>query len=141
MLYPALQKAGFATGTYGAHANDGFALQDARITNAVRCVPPENKPTGVEIANCRPFLADEIAAMPNVSAVLSLGLVSHRQVVSVLKARQADHPFAHGAVHRIGRLALYDSYHCSRYNMNTGRLTIPMFDAVFVQIASALARG
>ncbi|MCA8906538.1 MAG: uracil-DNA glycosylase [Rhodospirillaceae bacterium] len=138
VLYPALQAAGFAKGTYGADPADGFRLVDARITNAVRCVPPENKPTGAEAVACRPFLAAEIAAMPNLAAVLCLGLVSHKQVLAALGRRQAAVPFRHGEAYDLGGFRLYDSYHCSRYNMNTGRLTTAMFAEVFGRIAADL---
>ncbi|MCB9957678.1 MAG: uracil-DNA glycosylase [Rhodospirillaceae bacterium] len=138
VLYPALKAAGFAEGSYGAHPADGFRLVGARITNAVRCVPPENKPTGGEALACRPFLAAEIAAMADLAAVLCLGQVSHRQVLAALGRRQADVPFRHGEAYDLGRFRLYDSYHCSRYNMNTGRLTTAMLAAVLDRIAADL---
>ena len=128
LLYRTLAKFGFSKGTYGANAVDGFTLKGARVTNAVRCVPPENKPTGSEIAACRPFLAAEIAAMPRLKAVLALGTVAHDSVLAAEGARKSAHRFAHGARVRLpsGRWLL-DSYHCSRYNTNTGRLTEAMF--------------
>lgn len=134
LLYPTLLKFGFARGEFKARADDGLELVDARITNAVRCVPPENKPTGPEINTCRPFLVDEIAAMPNLKVILSLGLVSHNSVLKTLGAKISAHKFAHGAVHEIGELKVIDSYHCSRYNTNTGRLTTQMFEDVFEKI-------
>ncbi len=128
LLYPTLRDLGLATGTYEARSDDGLTLREARVTNAVRCVPPENKPTGAEIRACRPFLADEMAAMPRLAAVLALGRVAHNAVLGALGVRQADCPFGHGTHHALpdGR-ALVDSYHCSRYNTNTGRLTPGMF--------------
>ena len=132
VLYPTLCAVGLANGSYAAEADDGLQLVDCRITNAVRCVPPENKPTGAEEKTCRPFLAAEIARMPNLRAIVALGLVSHRNVVSALGQRPSQFRFAHGAVHDgLGAFRLYDSYHCSRYNMNTGRLTEAMFRSVF----------
>ena len=131
LLYRTLANFGFSNGTYGADAADGLTLDRARITNAVRCVPPENKPTGVEIATCRPFLAAEIAAMPRLKAILALGTVAHDSVLAAEGVRKSAHRFAHGARHRLptGRWLL-DSYHCSRYNTNTGKLTEAMFESV-----------
>jgi uracil-DNA glycosylase family 4 len=128
LLYRTLAKFGFARGIYGADAADGFLLVGARVTNAVRCVPPENKPTGSEIASCRPFLVAEIAAMPRLKALLALGAIAHGSVLAAEGVRKSAHRFAHGARHRLpsGRWLL-DSYHCSRYNTNTGKLTEAMF--------------
>lgn len=98
--------------------------------NAVRCVPPQNKPTPAEIANCRPYLQKAIAALPQLVAILALGRVAHESLLRVFGARLADFPFAHGAQHRLGAQQLFDSYHCSRYNTNTGVLTAEMFKAV-----------
>jgi uracil-DNA glycosylase family 4 len=134
LLYATLLKFGLATGSYGQTPDDGLRLLDCRITNAVRCVPPENKPTPAEIASCRPFLIDEIAAMPNLDTILALGAIAHQTVLATLGGRQAAFPFKHGAVHRLAKLRLADSYHCSRYNTNTGRLTPAMFEAVFTAI-------
>jgi uracil-DNA glycosylase family 4 len=132
LLYPTLTAHGFARGEYGARADDGLTLLDCRITNAVRCVPPQNKPVGKEPANCRPFLAAEIAAMPNLHTVLALGVLAHGAVLAALGLRQNHCKFAHAARHELpGGLTLADSYHCSRYNTNTGRLTPAMFGAVF----------
>src|SRR3546814_3831163 len=103
--------------------DDGLRLFDCRVTNAVRCVPPQNKPTGAEAANCRPFLAGEIAAMQRLRIILCLGSLAHGAVLTTLGARKVLYPFRHGALHRIDGLAVADSYHCSRYNTNTGRLT------------------
>lgn len=130
LLYSTLKQFGFATGTYGARPDDGFALVDCRITNAVRCVPPENKPTPEEITTCRPFLAAALKEMPRVAAVLALGRVAHDSFVLSCAARRAHYPFAHGRAHQIAGLTLFDSYHCSRYNTNTGVLTTDMFHAV-----------
>ncbi len=139
LLYATLAQFGFARGEYGQRPDDGLALVGCRITNAVRCVPPENKPTPAEIANCRPFLAAEIAAMGNLNAILALGAVAHRTVLAALGQRQAAFPFAHGAIHRLDELALADSYHCSRYNTNTGRLSTAMFEAVFESLRGHVA--
>lgn len=132
LLYRTLQELGFAEGAYERRADDGLRLIDCRITNAVRCVPPENKPTTEEIRACRTFLAAEIAAMHRLEAVLALGAVAHGAVLGALNLRRNGYPFAHGAAHRLPNgLTLTDSYHCSRYNTNTGRLTVEMFRAVF----------
>jgi uracil-DNA glycosylase family 4 len=139
LLYQTFLKFGFAKGAYGRHAGDGLRLIDCRVTNAVRCVPPENKPTGAEAKNCRPFLAGEIAAMQNLSVILCLGILSHGAVLTTLGARKALHPFRHGALHDLGSLTVADSYHCSRYNTNTGRLTEAMFEDVFAGIRGRLA--
>ena len=130
LLYASLKRHGLARGTYQARADDGFELVGVRITNAVRCVPPENKPLPVEIGTCRRFLAAEIAAMPNLRAILALGGIAHNSVVSTLALKKKDHGFAHGARHQSGALTILASYHCSRYNTNTGVLTEAMFDAV-----------
>lgn len=137
LLYPSLVKYGFATGTYAADPQDGLRLTGARITNAVRCVPPENKPTGPEQRTCRPFLVDEINAMPNLKAVLALGRIAHDAVVSTLGLRKIDTPFKHGTHHALASgLLLVDSYHCSRYNVNTGVLTEAMFHDVIAGLAA-----
>ncbi len=138
ILYRALITAGLATGEYRARADDGLALHDVMITNAVRCVPPENRPTPAEIARCRPYLRARIESLPRLRTVLALGRIAHESVVVALGGVRARHAFAHGAEHRLGDLALVDSYHCSRYNMNTGRLTEEMFARV---LAQAVARA
>src|SRR5262245_25545975 len=120
LLYATLTAYGFARGTYAARPDDGLQLVDARISNAVRCVPPENKPTGDEIKSCRPFLTATIAEMPKLRAIVALGRVAHDTVCSALGASRTAAPFGHGAAHALGQLRLYDSYHCSRYNTNTG---------------------
>ena len=136
LLYATLLKFGFAQGHYDKRADDGLTLVDCRITNAVRCVPPENRPVGAEITACRPFLADEIAAMPNLSTIVALGAVSHGAVLAALALRKSAYPFGHGMTHALATgQTLADSYHCSRYNTNTGRLTPAMFEAVFAAIA------
>ena len=140
LLYATLIGFGFAQGHYAAHPGDGLTLVDCRITNAVRCVPPQNKPTGAEIAACRPFLTQEMRAMAALKAVLALGRVAHDGAVAALSLRRARHVFAHGASHDLGDgLRLFDSYHCSRYNTNTGRLTAKMFERVFSRIADHIA--
>ncbi len=139
LLYPSLLRFGLAEGAFGARADDGLRLIDCRITNAVRCVPPENKPTTEEIRTCRSFLAAEIAAMPRLGAFLALGTIAHNAILAALGERQSAWQFAHGARHRLPTdQTLYDSYHCSRYNLNTGRLTEAMFHAVLEQIAAAI---
>jgi uracil-DNA glycosylase family 4 len=139
LLYPTLKKFELATGAYASRADDGLRLIDCRISNAVRCVPPENKPEPREIANCNGFLAEEIAAMPRLKAILALGAIAHGAVLAALGERKSAHPFKHGAVHRLGSGALLaDSYHCSRYNTNTGVLTRPMFEAVFIELRGRL---
>lgn len=139
LLYETLSGLGMAQGRYDARADDGLTLTGCRIVNAVRCVPPENKPTSAEIATCRPFLAAELTALPALRVVLALGRVAHDSVVRTVGDRLAAHPFGHGAVHTLtGGRTLIDSYHCSRYNQNTGRLTPAMFREV-MQKAVALA--
>ena len=139
LLYATLGEFGFARGAYGASTSDGLALHDCRITNAVRCVPPQNRPMGAEITACRSFLTAEIAAMSGLRTILALGLVAHGAVLKALGLRAGACRFAHGAVHRLddGR-RLFDSYHCSRLNTNTGRLTPAMFANVFAQIRDTL---
>lgn len=140
LLYRTLRDFGFASGAYDARADDGFRLARARVTNAVRCVPPANKPTGAECAACRPFLAAEIAAMADLRAVLALGQIAHEAVLRALGARPAAFRFRHGARHRLeSGLLVADSYHCSRYNTNTGRLTEAMFRAVVGALADTIA--
>jgi uracil-DNA glycosylase family 4 len=132
LLYGTLKKFGFARGDYAERADDGLQLVDCRITNAVRCVPPENKPEPAEVKSCAKFLAAEIAAMPRLTTILSLGLLSHNATLTVLSQKKSAYPFRHGAVHELaGAPALADSYHCSRYNTNTGVLTAEMFREVF----------
>ena len=140
LLYETLISFGFARGSYGARPDDGLALIDARITNAVRCVPPENKPVTEEIRACNGFLKATLAEMPHLSAVLALGRIAHDAVAIALGLTRARIPFAHGAEHRVsGRIALFDSYHCSRYNTNTGTLTPEMFRAIFAALKAHLS--
>jgi len=140
LLYATLLKFGLARGSYQAKADDGLELLDCRITNAVRCVPPENKPTPEEIATCRDFLAATIKEMPRLNAVLALGRIAHEAFVAASGARRSQFPFGHGRSHKLGALTLVDSYHCSRYNTNTGVLTPQMFHDVVAQ-ARAAARS
>jgi len=138
LLYQTLQHYGFAAGRYEARPDDGLVLLDCRITNAVRCVPPENKPSGLEIANCREFLRNTIAEMVKLRAILALGRIAHDSVLASLGVRSSAAGFGHGRIHPIGDLRLYDSFHCSRLNTNTGRLTPQMFGAVFAEIRAQL---
>ncbi len=136
VLYPMLQKYGLAEGNYGKRANDGFRLVGVRVTNSVRCVPPQNKVTGQEIKACGEYLIQEIRAMPNLRVILTLGSVAHNAVLSVLGYKKAAFKFAHNAEHRLERHNLYmvNSYHTSRYNINTGVLTPQMFEDVIRHI-------
>lgn len=135
LLYDTLIEFGFARGQFEARVDDSLELVDARIINAVRCVPPENKPLPVEIRTCNQFLAAGIAEMPKLAAIVALGRIAHDAVLIALDAKRSKSPFAHGAMHRLdGRPTLFDSYHCSRYNTNTGVLTPAMFRAVFRQV-------
>jgi uracil-DNA glycosylase len=133
LLYATLLKHDLARGVYLESADDGLELHDCAITNAVRCVPPQNKPTPEEIRTCRPFLAALIAAMPQLRAIFALGKIAHDSVCDTLGAKKSAHPFKHGAAYQIGKIALVSSYHCSRYNTNTGVLTEAMFDTVVKQ--------
>lgn len=140
LLYATLLKFGLADGVYAESADDGLLLRNCRITNAVRCVPPENKPTPAEQASCRPFLTAEMGAMTRLRVVLALGSVAHGSVLAACGLRKSAHAFAHGARHRLpGEVLLFDSYHCSRYNTNTGRLTAAMFEDVFRAVVDAVA--
>jgi uracil-DNA glycosylase family 4 len=142
LLYATLIDLGFARGRYTASPEDGLELVDCMITNAVRCVPPENKPTPAEIATCRPFLASRIAAMPRLAVILALGRIAHDSTLAALAQRRSAFPFAHGARHAPRpQLALFDSFHCSRYNTNTGKLTPEMFRAVLEAIRRHLAHA
>ena len=139
LLYATLLKFGLAEGRYDRRPDDGFDLVDCRIVNAVRCVPPQNKPTPAEINTCNGFLKAEIASMPNLRAMLALGAIAHGAALSVLGERKSRYRFAHNAVHELSNgLKLVDSYHCSRYNTNTGVLTTDMFGAA-VKTAKAAA--
>ncbi len=136
LLYETLHKYGFANAPVSDHVDDGLQLIDCRITNAVKCLPPDNKPVGAEINTCNRFLAAELEGLTTDSVVLALGGIAHRAIIKAIGGRQADYKFGHAALHEPGPFRLLDSYHCSRYNTNTGRLTPEMFDAVF-----ATARG
>ena len=140
LLYATLLKFGLAKGTYKADPKDGLTLLDARIANAVRCLPPENKPEPSEFAQCRPFMQAELGAMPKLKVILALGKGAHDQVLRALAVKPAgSYPFIHNRLHHLPNgLKLADSYHCSRYNTNTGRLTTPMFEDVFKTITKAL---
>ncbi len=142
LLYATLLKFGFARGTYRAEPNDGLQLVDCRIANAVRCLPPENKPLPDEFTQCRPFLQAELAVMPEVKVILALGKGAHDQVLRALTVRPAGaYPFIHGRLHDLPTgLKLADSYHCSRYNTNTGRLTTAMFEDVFKTVRTVIKR-
>lgn len=141
LLYDTLALFGFSKGRYDERPDDGLVLVDCRVTNAVRCVPPLNKPTPAEIATCRPFLTATAAALPRLSAVVALGRVAHESLVRAAGLRLAAVRFAHGAEHDLPGprpLRLFDSYHCSRYNTNTGLLTPAMFHAVFARVRAFL---
>jgi uracil-DNA glycosylase family 4 len=139
LLYATLLKFGFTRGRYDRRSDDGVRLVDCRITNAVRCVPPENKPLTEEIAICRRFLEVELASLDRLETVLALGAIAHGAVLGALGLRKSRYPFAHGALHELPNSPLLaDSYHCSRYNTNTGRLTRAMFEAVFAELRSRL---
>ena len=138
LLYATLAKYGFARGEYRARRDDGLELVDCMVTNAVRCVPPQNKPTGPEIATCRVFLEARIRAMPRLRSIVTLGQIAHLSTVRALGARAREHPFGHGTITRIGVYTLTASYHCSRYNTNTGVLTPAMFEAVFARVREGI---
>jgi len=138
LLYATLLEYGFAKGTYQARPDDGLKLVDCRIANAVHCVPPQNKPLPVEINTCRQFLVANLETMPKLRAILALGRIAHDSVLKPLKLKASQAPFGHGAVHQAGAFKLYDSYHCSRYNTNTGVLTADMFRSVFAKVKADL---
>lgn len=144
VLYPALLRSGFASGNYGADPKDGFTLLDCRITNSVRCVPPENKPTNDEIKTCSNFLLNELKAMPNLTVIIALGNIAHASLCRLAGASPAKLKFGHNAAHELNftwrkqPITLLDSYHTSRYNINTGRLTEAMFNNVIEKAASCL---
>ncbi|HYW62544.1 MAG TPA: uracil-DNA glycosylase [Bradyrhizobium sp.] len=140
LLYGTLLDYGFAEGAYRARPDDGLRLVDCRISNAVRCVPPQNKPLPIEIHTCRRFLIATMQAMPRLRAVVALGRIAHDSMLKALGLRAGLAPFAHGAVHEAGKLRLYDSYHCSRYNTNTGVLTTEMFRSVFARVRADLEK-
>lgn len=139
LLYETLTKFGFANGKFDARIDDGLVLSDALVSNAVRCVPPQNKPIGAEINACRPFMLAQLEALTQLKAIVCLGRIAHDTLIRGLGERLAAHPFGHQAQHRIGGLTIFDSYHCSRYNTNTKRLTTSMFEAVFADVKEFLA--
>jgi uracil-DNA glycosylase family 4 len=141
LLYDTLLRFGFASGVYERRPDDGLRLADCAIVNAVRCVPPQNKPTPLEISACRTYLSQSIEALGGLKVILALGRVAHETVLRALGGRRAAFPFAHGARHWLEarRFVLFDSYHCSRYNTNTGVLTEAMFHDVFAAIRTELA--
>jgi len=139
LLYATLLKFGFARGSYGADPGDGLTLAGAMISNAVRCVPPQNKPTPAEIKACRPYLNARIKSLPDLTVIVALGRIAHDSTVAALGLKAAQAPFGHAAAHNVAAgLTLIDSYHCSRYNTNTGRLTEAMFHAVFLRAQECL---
>lgn len=139
LLYATLGKFGFAEGRYDARPDDGLTLTRCTITNAVRCLPPQNKPTGAEIRTCTPYLVKTIAAHTKLKVILALGRIAHDATLDALGERRSAWKFGHGAVHETGSLRMIDSYHCSRYNTNTRRLTPQMFEDVFVEITRMIA--
>ncbi|HYA72417.1 MAG TPA: uracil-DNA glycosylase [Roseiarcus sp.] len=141
LLYATLLDFDFARGRYDRRPDDGLVLRDCAIVNAVRCVPPENKPTPAEIATCRPYLAGAIRALPRLKAIVALGRIAHDSALRAFGLRLTRFPFGHGARHALegADVALFDSYHCSRYNTNTGVLTPQMFRAVFRAVRAHLA--
>jgi len=138
LLYATLNEYGFSRGTFDARPDDGLKLVDARITNGVRCVPPENKPTPAEINTCRDYLSPTIAEMPKLKAIVVLGRIAHETVVKALGGKRAAAPFSHGGRATLGKFELFSSYHCSRYNTNTRVLTPEMFRAVFAAVRQHL---
>ena len=141
LLYATLHAYGFASQPVATSRDDGLALADCRITNAVKCLPPDNKPAPAEIRNCNSYLAADLARVPAGGAILALGRIAHDATLLALTMKRSANAFAHGARHELPRgIALFDSYHCSRYNTNTGRLTASMFHAVFDAIALHLRR-
>ena len=141
LLYATLSAFGLSRGNFAARPDDGLELTDCMVTNAVRCVPPENKPTPAELTLCRQFLSARIAALPNLSVIVALGRIAHDSVVVAAGAKRSAFPFAHGAEHALTNgKRLFDSYHCSRYNTNTGVLTPEMFRAVFARVRAFLDR-
>jgi uracil-DNA glycosylase family 4 len=139
LLYRSLLKTGFARGRHEVTAPEALELTDCMITNAVRCVPPANKPTPDESTRCRRFLVARIASLPDLRAILALGRIAHDSTLEALELKRGRYPFAHGARHALpDGIVLFDSYHCSRQNTNTGRLTTAMFEAVLANIAEEL---
>jgi uracil-DNA glycosylase family 4 len=140
LLYATLLKFGLAKGVYDERPDDGLELVDCRIANSVRCVPPQNKPEPSEIKTCRQFLISELDTLPKVKVILALGKIAHDSVLTTLGAKISAHPFKHGVIYDVRNFKLISSYHCSRYNTNTGRLTTEMFEKVVAK-AQELARS
>ncbi|EAS48602.1 uracil-DNA glycosylase [Aurantimonas manganoxydans SI85-9A1] len=140
LLYATLARYGFANDRFAARTDDGLELIDTAIVNAVRCVPPQNKPVGAEINTCRQFFSGRMATFPKLAAVVTLGRIAHDSTVRALGERPSAAPFGHNAHHMVGGIAVFSSYHCSRYNTNTGRLTEAMFHDVFENAAAFLKR-
>lgn len=143
LLYATLNKFGFANDRFRADPKDGLKLFSAMVTNAVRCVPPQNKPVAAEIHACRPFLINQIDALKQLKAIVCLGRIAHDSTLAALGMKSKDAPFGHGAVHSVPSrgITLFDSYHCSRYNTNTRRLTPEMFESVFAAVRDAVDKS
>ena len=141
ILYDTLVKTGFARGTYDARPDDGLELVDCMITNAVRCAPPLNKPLPIEEKTCRPFLIDRLAALPRLKVIVTLGDVSRKSVIKALGAPASAMAAGHGVEAQVGPYVLLNSYHCSRLNTNTGRLTPEMFEAIFARARALIEAG
>lgn len=133
LLYQMLHKYGFSSRDYSEATDDGLELKDCRITNAVKCLPPDNKPIGAEINTCNTYLESELNLLPRNAVVMALGGIAHRAIVKACGLRQVEYKFGHATLHDLGDFRLLDSYHCSRYNTNTGRLTEAMFDGIFAK--------
>ncbi len=138
LLYQTLHKFGFASAPESLAANDSLKLLNCRITNAVKCLPPQNKPVGAEVNTCNQWLAQELKALPDAYVLVALGGIAHKAVIRALALKQSDYSFGHGIEHRLERGILIDSYHCSRYNTQTRRLTTPMFEKVFKRAKTLL---
>lgn len=141
LLYDTLLRFGMASGQYRADPQDGLTLRRTMISNAVRCVPPQNKPLPAEIRSCNGFLRARIENLPSLTAIVALGRIAHDGVLAALERRKSAFPFSHGGEHDLGRLRLFDSYHCSRYNTNTGVLTPEMFRQVFARVKAHLGEA
>lgn len=141
LLYRMLHKYGFSSRDHSDAADDGLELVDCRITNAVKCLPPDNKPVGAEINTCNEFLENELKLLPQDAVVMALGGIAHRAIIKACARRQVDYKFGHAALHDLGDFQLLDSYHCSRYNTNTGRLTEAMFDSIFAKVRNLMDSG
>jgi len=138
LLFETLHRFGFSPAAASRHAGDGLQLSDCRITNAVKCLPPQNKPVAAEINTCNNWLSEELNALPDNFVIIALGSIAHKAVVMGCGLKQSDYKFGHGAEHQLDRGVLIDSYHCSRYNTQTRRLTTPMFEAVFERAKNLL---